>query len=139
MSYYNFWLWVFSLNMNIVMHNIYTDHDSYRNHNIHHKISQYDFLTGACSSCIYCKVLWHLFCWICILPIYNECNSHHWMNYFFNYSLTLRNKAANQLYLNPLIVLSLSKQMDETVWGCSQREGVQPLLTQAVTQIHLIR
>lgn len=29
--------------------------------------------------------------------------------------------------------------MDETVWGCSQREGVQPLLTQAVTQIHLIK
>ncbi len=28
--------------------------------------------------------------------------------------------------------------MDETEWGCSQREGVQPPLTQVVTQIHLI-
>lgn len=39
-------------------------------------------------------------------------NSHHWMNHVFNYSLTL--KAVNQLYLNPLIALSPSKQMDGT-------------------------
>lgn len=39
------------------------------------------------------------------------------MNHVFNYSLTL--KAVNQLYLNPLIALSPSKQMDEP--NCKQR------------------
>ena len=43
MSYYDFWLEVFSLNMKILMHKIHTNLDSYRNHNIHHKIPQYDF------------------------------------------------------------------------------------------------
>lgn len=53
-------------------------------------------------------------------------------------SVWVRNKAVNQLYLNPVTAPSLNKQMDETESGCSQREGLQPLLTQVVTQIHLI-